>query len=346
MSVASEYERARERARTAMFALSAQEARAVDRALGRFVARVRNELDALSPGARRRAARELESRIATEAARQLFEEIEGAVAGRRRLAFDGVFSIWSEAAERIIAEGFAPRGFQIRLPSLTTMGAWEAVGSPATWRSLLAEHVRRAGVEAGAVVREAIALDVEPGEIARRLRRYVQGAEELRDLFEDGRLDLRRVPREMRGAAQRVRFNAERIALTEVHNARGEAEWAYMLRDPLTEAVRWTLAPNRGRIEPPDVCDALAGEDFYGLGPGVFPVNRVPAPPHPFDRCERVPIPRPFERRDQPKPEGRLGIPSTLRSVRARGRKAERILDDVSTTLARSERIARDLNIG
>jgi hypothetical protein len=39
----------------------------------------------------------------------------------------------------------------------------------------------------------------------------------------------------------------------------------------------------------PDECDALAFSDFYGLGPGNYPVTDVPAPPHPWDRCERVP---------------------------------------------------------
>jgi hypothetical protein len=46
----------------------------------------------------------------------------------------------------------------------------------------------------------------------------------------------------------------------------------------------------------------LAENDFYGLGPGVYPVHAVPLPPHPFDRCERVPITRPLERANDPKP--------------------------------------------
>ena len=94
----------------------------------------------------------------------------------------------------------------------------------------------------------------------------------------------------LRGAARRMNFNARRIAFSELHNARQEAELTAFAFDPLVYAIRWTLSTYRGPTAVPDECDALAQTDFYGLGPGIFPMDRVPFPPHPFDKCERVPL--------------------------------------------------------
>jgi hypothetical protein len=41
---------------------------------------------------------------------------------------------------------------------------------------------------------------------------------------------------------------------------------------------------------------------MYGLGPGVFPLDAVPLPPHPYDRCERTPRTRPWMEAGEPKP--------------------------------------------
>lgn len=40
------------------------------------------------------------------------------------------------------------------------------------------------------------------------------------------------------------------------------------------------------------------------MGPGVYPLNAVPLPPHPYDRCERVPVLRPPEHAHLPKFSG------------------------------------------
>lgn len=73
-----------------------------------------------------------------------------------------------------------------------------------------------------------------------------------------------------------------------------------MVRDPLIRAVKWELSPTHDHT---DECDLLADADWYGLGRGVYPVGRVPAPPHPFDACENRSLGRPSEQMDQPKPD-------------------------------------------
>jgi hypothetical protein len=163
-------------------------------------------------------------------------------------------------------------------PRTTLLAAYENVGGAKLFRTL----ITRAADDGYRAVNDAIRSGILEGKsfeaLARELRPFVQGT------FET------------------VRFNATRIAYSEIHNARAEAEVQHFAEDPLIEAVAWRLAPDRGSNRGPDACDALAENDFYGLGPGVYPVHAVPLPPHPFDRCERVPITRPLERANDPKP--------------------------------------------
>ncbi len=59
-----------------------------------------------------------------------------------------------------------------------------------------------------------------------------------------------------------MRYNAERIAFSEIANTRREAEVQAGLRDPAIKAYRWLLSPDRGSQVEPDECDALAGARY------------------------------------------------------------------------------------
>jgi hypothetical protein len=113
------------------------------------------------------------------------------------------------------------------------------------------------------------------------------------------KLDLRGLSAEDRDAARQMEFNARRIASAELRNASHEAQVQHMMADPLIVAIEWTLSPLHRDV---DVCDSLASADWYGLGPGVYPVGAVPAPPHPFDACANRSVARPAREADQPKP--------------------------------------------
>jgi hypothetical protein len=91
-----------------------------------------------------------------------------------------------------------------------------------------------------------------------------------------------------------------------MHNAAHEASVQAAREAPMVEAMEWTLAEDRGRTDVPDECDVLALTDYYGLGPGIYPVDSVPPPPHPFDRCLAIPVIRDPETWNDPKPEGTL----------------------------------------
>jgi hypothetical protein len=88
-----------------------------------------------------------------------------------------------------------------------------------------------------------------------------------------------------------------------------------MVAAPQVRAVQWMLSTFRGSPKyRPDECDILALQDFYGLGPGVYPVDKVPNLPHLNDLCYLRSVTRPFAEFGEPKPNPGLVLtfPTTL----------------------------------
>lgn len=72
---------------------------------------------------------------------------------------------------------------------------------------------------------------------------------------------------------------AQRVLRTEINRAHGEAFMATGERTPGFGGWRFMLSPNHARA---DICDLLAAQNRYGLGPGVYPDRaRTPWPAHP-----------------------------------------------------------------
>jgi hypothetical protein len=299
-------------ARRQMAALDRAAARAIIQALERFAA----QLGVAAAAGADPQAIVTSQQILQRAAEDLARALERATTEGRSLSFTDTQAIWKDAMLRIARAKDIPTALVggLRLPPVTMLGQFESLNASRTWQTLIRGRSNQAAAEAAAIVRQAIAQGMSAPELARRLRRYVLGAEPFQDAFQTSAngLDLNQIPPELRGAARTMRYNAERIAFTEIHNARGEAEIQHFRADPFVGAVQWTLSPDRGSQVTPDQCDILAGGDFFGLGPGIYPVNKVPAPPHPFDRCERRPVPRAYALAQQPKPN-----PSRLVSAHA-----------------------------
>lgn len=237
----------------------------------------------------------------------LRDQMERAVATGRAAAFDEVLRLQQQATLALGASEGIPGRFlgSIIVPKVTMAGVWESLGTgSATWKTLLRGYTEDAVADAQAVVTQALISGMSPDELSRRLRPYVTGSESFQEAFRaTGVIDdalLRASP--IKGAARRLRFNADRIAFSEIHNARSEAELQAFAADPFVKAVRWTLSPNRGTLRRRDACDGLARTNWYGMGPGIFPISKVPPPPHPFDRCERVPVTRGRKDAHLPKP--------------------------------------------
>ena len=91
-----------------------------------------------------------------------------------------------------------------------------------------------------------------------------------------------------RWVADKAQYQARVIARTETVRAHRESYIASTRSQPYVKGYRWSLSPS-GRHRP-DVCDVLAGQDLYGLGPGGYPVDQVPDIPHPSDLCTQTAI--------------------------------------------------------
>lgn len=258
--------------------------------------------------------------------RRLREETLAEFARGRSLTADRTIALYEAANARMLERLGAGTALGLRALPTSLLTAYENIGGAGNWRTLLSRHMEDTVEEANAVMRAGIIEGIGPDELARRLRRYVKGSEGFEELFESQtiagveveKLDLRGLSRAQRGAAAKMVHNARRIAFSETHNVLSIAEVAHFTRDPLIKAVRWTLSPDRG-TGGPDECDVLASSDVYGLGSGVYPLDGVPPPPHPFDRCETIPLTRPTSEAQRPKPSVRnlRADPSGITTPRA-----------------------------
>lgn len=253
-----------------------------------------------------RRAREINE----QAAQRLRQRLTSGTEVARNTLFEDTLDIWERsglAAAESVGIDAAALG-AVRPPPTTLLGAYESVGAAQNWRTLLRGHISDAATEANTIVRTSMQQGVGFEELERRMRRYVVGSEEFDDAFskvktttgEFTKIDLREIPQDARKAAGQMRFNSRRIAWSEMRNARHEAEVQHMLRDPLIKGVKWRLSPTHDHT---DSCDMLARANWYGLGPGVYPVNRVPPPPHPMDACENMSVGRDASKMGDPKPD-------------------------------------------
>ncbi len=80
------------------------------------------------------------------------------------------------------------------------------------------------------------------------------------------------------------------IARTETSRSYHEAFIETSTKDaPWVTGFRWKIEPRAGRKH--DICDVLAGQDLYGMGPGVYPASKTPEiPAHPNCLCFLQPV--------------------------------------------------------
>lgn len=354
----SPYQLARLRARALAGQLSAASAGRIASDLAAMALRLEQQLAQLPHGtpAATRAALEASRRITRQAMEELHVSLQAAVAENRSLAFGEVHAVWAAASRSAgLAVGVPDALFgAVQSPRLLTAGAFEALGGAShTWKTSLTLYAKAGHADIDTIVRQVLTDGVHPAELARRLRPYVTGAEPFEKAFPraDERWQAlhnhRGLKGELRNAAYRMRANSLRIAYTEPHNARAEAELQAFALDPVIGAVQWELSPYRGTQDGPDICDVYATNDFYGLGRGIYPLDAVPLPPHPRDRCERVPVERDPADWGKPKPLGlkRILDPGQIKVQGTRSRpltaaQLARIRDQVSTAFRLQERHA------
>jgi len=87
----------------------------------------------------------------------------------------------------------------------------------------------------------------------------------------------------VRAVKNKARYNAERVARTEIARAYGEGFITELHRDQDAIGYQSMLSADHPEV---DVCDFHAEADLYGMGAGIYPKNQGPPYPyHPHCRC-------------------------------------------------------------
>lgn len=87
---------------------------------------------------------------------------------------------------------------------------------------------------------------------------------------------------------EKARYNAERIARTEMARAYADGQMLRYKNDDDVVALKWVLSSRHPRY---DICDFYASADLYGLGKGVYPKDKFPTlPAHPHCMCRISPV--------------------------------------------------------
>jgi hypothetical protein len=123
-----------------------------------------------------------------------------------------------------------------------------------------------------------------------------------------------RFDREASIVARRIGSDALRIARSEPQAAYWESQRLASLENPISGGKQIHLSE---RHPEPDVCDLLVRADIYGLGPGCYPAEYLPVPPHPHCLCYLTDLIRDEAEWDSPKPT--FDEPEALTLETARG---------------------------
>ena len=86
-------------------------------------------------------------------------------------------------------------------------------------------------------------------------------------------------------------FAAMRVARNELSELYFTTSIKDYMENPYIEAVQWLLANNRLKMYEDECdCNDIAYEDVYGLGRGIYPIDKVPDRPHVMCLCTIAPI--------------------------------------------------------
>jgi hypothetical protein len=248
-----------------------------------------------------------DERVALRIAREILDDLTRELAKATRT---GVVTT-ARQIEEIHARALLELGSRHNFGGLATRVAQAVLSRPELSASF--KTIRRDSVAAvDRILKRAALRGAGTQQVARELRLHILGA----DAFPDRLLlDRRRIGyaaiREMgyeptpenlaavRKDAGKVAARAQLIARAEPMNAEQEAQVQAAIESPVIEAIQWERS---GRGEPCPLCDALAQQDWYGLGPGRYDPRRVPPRPHPRCICRMRSVLRPA--RDFGKPRG------------------------------------------
>jgi hypothetical protein len=105
--------------------------------------------------------------------------------------------------------------------------------------------------------------------------------------------------------AQRIEYEARRIAVSETNSHYHEADVVSAIQSPVVDLLRWRTSQlhTREKRYVPDVCDFLEQADLFGYGEGLYHPAGVPALVHPHCQCRVENVLKPPEEYGTPNRE-------------------------------------------
>jgi hypothetical protein len=173
-----------------------------------------------------------------------------------------------------------------------------AIGGAATMQTLVTRNVQEAAADIDDAIESAIGRGVDNERLAKDIAATLaQGDSELQQIMRElGRgqgvqvdpgADPVTVDESDLKRAQRLEYDARRIAVSEINSHYHEADVISAIRSPVVDLVRWQTSElhTREKRYVPDVCDFLEQTDLFGYGEGLFHPAGVPALVHPHCQC-------------------------------------------------------------
>lgn len=173
-----------------------------------------------------------------------------------------------------------------------------AIGGAATMRTLVTRNVEEAAADIDDAIESAIGRGVDNERLAKDIASTLaQGDSELQQIMRElGRAQGAEVDSDADPVsieegdlerAQRLEYDARRIAVSEINSHYHESDVISAIRSPVVDLLRWRTSElhTREKRYVPDVCDFLEQTDLFGYGEGLYHPAGVPALVHPHCQC-------------------------------------------------------------
>lgn len=276
------------------------------------------------------------SRIIRRLYKELEKEMAKATTGAVRLTANRVSTLYAQATADVLGAfgATAGLGLDAQFGAIGTSAAQAMLSRPElsrSFRSLRGGHYQ----DVDRILLQGAIRGRTSQQIAMQLRSHILGADGIPEHLLTDRRRIGKAAVEAMGIeptpfnvlavqkqARKVSNRAVLIARTEPMNAEHEARTLSMLASPVVGTARWELSSTHPK---PDECDHLQDGDWFGLGPGIYPVDAIPARPHPRCLCiifdELLPVNQWGEEKPRGRPQGNVDLlenlsPSKKRNLR------------------------------
>jgi len=181
---------------------------------------------------------------------------------------------------------------------LQTAMTRRAIGGAETFRTLINRNVQEVARDLDDVIESGVGRGVSQQRLTKGItEQLTRNDPELKDLAQtmgrergvevEGDEDPIPITEEELDRAQRLEYDARRIAVTEINSHYHEADVIAAVQSPVIDLLRWQTSSQHtaDKRYVPDVCDFLEAADVQGYGPGLYHPAAAPSHAHPFCQC-------------------------------------------------------------